>query len=80
MKRNALNILTTATPRPELHINGMFQVIDTLIRAKTQHYIFWYINIDKPSMFTDEDVNRTIDQINFFEEFYKKFHQPSFSR
>ena len=48
---NILTILTTATPRPDIHQNGMYDVVNKLIESNTQDEIHWFINMDKPAMF-----------------------------
>lgn len=63
---NSLIVLTTATPRPDLHKAGLFEVIKTLIEGKTQNKIFWYVNVDRPSMFSKQEVEQTLKQINDF--------------
>ena len=63
---NNLIILTTATPRPELHAIGLLETIEVLIKERTQNKIYWYVNIDKPKMFNKQEVKQTINQINNF--------------
>ncbi len=71
---NVLNILTTATPRPDIHVRAMFKVVDTLLKENIQNKIYWYINLDIPSMFTEHEVEETINQINLFNNFYNQFY------
>jgi len=63
-----LNIFTTATPRPEIHGVTALKAVDTLLSHGPQERIEWYINVDCPSMFTEQD---RINTVNNFLSFYK---------
>jgi hypothetical protein len=55
-----LNILTTATPRPELHNETAIKAVQEL--SKEIKNIHWYINIDCPrQFFKEEDRKATAD-------------------
>lgn len=60
---NILNILTTATPRPELHEETVFRTIELLVKNKCQDVINWHVNLDSPSMFTTAEKNKAIETI-----------------
>lgn len=62
-----LNVFTTATPRPELHNNTVIKAIKDLFNSNIEK-ITWYINVDCPSMFSEEDRKNTVDN---FLSFYK---------
>lgn len=61
-----LNILTTATPRPEVHEVTLFKTIDSLLSKGPQQKINWYINVDCPSMFSEEDRTNTVNNFLSF--------------
>ena len=63
-----LNILTTATPRPEIHELTVIKAVDKLLSFGLQDRIEWYINVDKPSMFTEQARTNTVDN---FLSFYR---------
>lgn len=63
-----LNIFTTATPRPEVHAQTLFKTVDSLLAKGPQQKIEWYINIDCPSMFSEQD---KVNTINNFLSFYR---------
>lgn len=63
-----LNILTTATPRPEVHELTLFKAIDSLLTNGPQEKIHWYINVDCPSMFTEQ---HKVNTVNNFLSFYR---------
>ena len=50
-----LNILTTATPRIDLHEQTLYPWIKELHASKIYDEINLYINLDKPKMFTDAE-------------------------
>jgi len=50
-----LNILTTATPRIDLHEQTLYPWIKELQDSKIYDKINLYINLDKPKMFTDAE-------------------------
>lgn len=55
-----LNILTAATPRPELHNETVIKTVQELVNRVDK--INWYINIDCPKkFFTKEDRKATAD-------------------
>lgn len=59
-----LIILTTATPRHDLHAQGLFGAVDVLLTYTKN--VKWFVNIDSPSMFTDQDVQDTLEHFNSF--------------
>lgn len=63
---NNLIIITTATPRVDLHKAGLLETIKVLIEGKAQDKIFWYVNVDCPSMFSKQEIEQTLIQINNF--------------
>lgn len=63
-----LNIFTTATPRPEIHDLTLLKTIDTLLSHGPQERIEWYINVDCPSMFTEQE---RVSTVNNFLSFYR---------
>jgi len=50
-----LNILTTATPRPNIHQKTLEPWFRTLYKSKIFNRINWFVNLDKPSMFSAKD-------------------------
>ena len=68
---NVLTILTTATPRPDVHRVAMLDVVKQLIENQTQDKINWYINIDVPAMFSKDEVEKTVNEINVFSTKYQ---------
>lgn len=47
-----LNILTTATPRPELQVETLLPWLRALHESRIFDRINWFVNLDKPSIFT----------------------------
>lgn len=56
--KTKLHILTTATPRRDLHYVGLFPTVDAL-REQEGFEVVWYVNIDCPAMFTHDDVEKS---------------------
>lgn len=60
-----LNILTPATPRPEIHRFTIYHTI-TKIRNRFDIPIRWYVNVDCPSMFTESQRTETMNSMISF--------------
>ena len=52
-----LNILTTATPRVELHIKSLEPWLKALHNSKIFDKINWFVNLDKPDIFNTEQMS-----------------------
>lgn len=64
MSLGTLNVLTTATPRPELHELSLFYALKSLRR--TSFDIHWFVNVDCPSMFSENARKETSEKIKDF--------------
>ena len=59
MKKIKLHILTTATPRRDLHYIGLFPAVDAL-REREEFEVFWYVNLDCPTPFSEDDFDKSL--------------------
>jgi hypothetical protein len=69
-----LNIFTTATPRPDMHKVTAIKAVDKLLSFGPPDKIEWYINVDCPSMFTEQDRSNTVDNFLSFSKPGLKTH------
>ena len=58
-KQKVLNIMTTATPRKELHKKGLYKTLLELSELNLK--IDWFVNIDCPKMFTAEELKSSVE-------------------
>ena len=57
--KTKLHILTTATPRRDLHYVGLFPAVDAL-REREEFEVIWYVNLDCPVLFSEDDFNKSL--------------------
>lgn len=64
-QNQVLNILTTATPRSDLHLKGLFQAISSIHMNGDK--IKWFVNLDCPSYFSSKDVKNSTEKFKQLE-------------